>query len=104
MIFLVASRKREIAIRIAIGAAPRNIWSLVLNDGLPPVAAGLAAGCVAGFALVRAAQSVLYEVSVRDPRLAVVAAIAVAMAGLAASLIPTLRALRVDPSRALREE
>jgi len=104
MIYLVAARTREIAIRVAIGAAPRDIWTLVMSDGLPPVLAGLAVGCAAGFALVRAAESLLYDVSVRDPLLAAVAAAGVSLAALAASLLPTLKALRVDPSRALRED
>jgi predicted permease len=103
MLFLVAARRREIAIRVAVGAAPRDVWTLVMGDGLRPLLAGLGAGGAAGFGLVRAAAGILYGVSVRDPYLIAVAAAGVLLLGLAASVIPALKALRLDPARALRE-
>jgi ABC-type antimicrobial peptide transport system permease subunit len=75
----------------------------VLSDSLLPVLGGLGAGCAAGFALVRAAQDILYAVSISDPYLSAVAAAGVSLTGLVASLIPTFRALHVDPAQALRE-
>jgi predicted permease len=103
MIFLVASRTREIAVRLAVGAARRDIWTLVMSDALIPVLIGLVAGCLSGLALVRTAQGILYGVSSSDPYLAASAAAGVSLICLAASLIPTYRALRVEPAQALRE-
>jgi ABC-type antimicrobial peptide transport system permease subunit len=103
MIFLVASRTREIAVRVAVGAARRDIWTLVIKDGLVPVFMGLVVGCATGFGLVQAAQATLYGVTATDPYLSVVAAAGVTLIGLVASVIPTFRALRVQPAQALRE-
>jgi predicted permease len=103
MIFLVASRTREIAVRVAVGAARRDIWTLVIRDGLVPVFVGLVVGCATGFGLVQAAKSMLYGVSTTDPYFSVVAAGGVTLIGLVASVIPAVKALRVEPAQALRE-
>ena len=96
-------RTREIAVRVAVGATPLDVCALIMGDGLRPVLVGLGAGGAAGFGLVRAAEGVLYGVSVRDPYLVGAAAAGISLVGLAASLIPALKVLRVDPSLALRE-
>jgi hypothetical protein len=103
MVFLVAARTREIAVRVAVGAAPRDVCTLVMSDGLRPLLVGLIAGGAIGFGVVRVAQGMLYGVSVRDPYLTAVAVSGVLPLGLAASVMPALKALRLDPARALRE-
>jgi ABC-type antimicrobial peptide transport system permease subunit len=103
MVFLVAARTREIAVRVAVGAAPRDVCTLVMSDGLRPLLVGLIAGGAIGFGVVRVAQGMLYGVSVRDPYLTAVAVSGVLLLGLAASVMPALKALRLDPARALRE-
>lgn len=103
LVFLVASRKRELAVRVAVGAAPRDLVRLVLAESLWPVFAGLVGGAVGGWALLRGAESVLYGVSARDPFVAGGAAAAIAVLALLASLAPAWQAARVDAMSALRE-
>ena len=101
--FWVSQRTREIAVRLALGAAAGEVVGLVVRQGLRPVFAGLALGVVGSFAAGRALQSILYGVGVADPRtLAAVAALLFLVAGFACAL-PARRAARVDPARALAE-
>jgi ABC-type lipoprotein release transport system permease subunit len=76
----------------------------VLDRGLKLVAAGLALGGVAAFALARLAQGLFFEVNPSDPRLYAVTAGTVMLAGLVAVGLPAARAARVDPARVLREQ
>jgi ABC-type antimicrobial peptide transport system permease subunit len=102
--YLVSRRTREIGIRIAVGARPRDVLWLILRDGMSLTAVGLAIGlplgALAGFALSR----VLYEVSPLDPMVFVLAPVALGTASMAASWLPALRATRVVPTTALRAE
>jgi ABC-type antimicrobial peptide transport system permease subunit len=75
----------------------------MIRDGLVPVFIGLVVGCATGFGLVQAAKSMLYGVSTTDPYFSVVAAAGVTLIGLVASVIPSVKALRVEPAQALRE-
>ncbi|HEX4438665.1 MAG TPA: ABC transporter permease [Thermoanaerobaculia bacterium] len=100
----VGQRKREIGIRVALGATPRDIRRLVLSSGAAVVGAGLAAGIVAALAVARLMRSVLYEVSPRDPLALTLAAATLAAVALAAHWLPARRAARVAPIEALREE
>ena len=102
--FLVAERTPEIGVRMALGALRRDIFSHTIGTSMRLVAGGLAVGLFATLAVVRVLQSVLYGVSPRDPlTIAAVAALFVVTAFLASS-IPAIRASRVDPLVALRQD
>jgi predicted permease len=103
MSYLVTQRTREIGIRLALGAANRDILRLVVGDGARLIAAGIAFGALMSLALQRVVASVLFGVSAAD----ISSAIAVAVLGcvaLFACYVPAARAARVDPLQALRSE
>lgn len=100
----VAQRTREIGLRLAIGAAPRDIQRMVLIEGLRPVVVGLAIGLVSALAVNRVLQSQLVGVSPSDPLVMVAATTVLVLASLAACRVPVRRALSVDPVVALRHE
>ena len=100
--YLVAQRTREIALRSALGARPRQIFGLIVTQGFVVTIAGLAIGAAAAAASTRYLTTLLYGVSSHD--LVTFAIVGVVMIGiaLAACLVPALRAMRVDPLTALR--
>jgi predicted permease len=100
----VALRRRELAIRLTLGAAPASIGRLVLRQSAILIVAGLAAGIVLIRAAERALASVLYEVSPTDPGSTVMAGGLLLVAALVACIPPALRAMRVDPVEGLRAE
>jgi putative ABC transport system permease protein len=100
----VASRRREIAIRAAIGAAGRDIRRLVLGEAFRLVAAGVASGIVASVLLSRVLQSFLFEVDPADPATLVSMGLLFTAVSLLACWAPTRRAANVDPLEALRCE
>jgi putative ABC transport system permease protein len=102
--YTTVKRVREIGIRLALGARPGQIRALVLSHGLQLFLIGSVIGLVAAFALSRALQSVLFDVSGLDPRIYLGVGALLFAATLAASWIPALRASRVDPIVALRIE
>jgi putative ABC transport system permease protein len=95
---------REIGIRLALGARPAQIRTLVLSHGLHLLLIGSAIGLVAAFALSRALQTVLFEVKGIDPRIYLAVGAILFIATFLASWIPARRASRVDPIVALRAE
>lgn len=100
----VARRTRDWGIRMALGLAPRRVVALVVRQGGALLAAGIALGLIALLALARFLGSFLYGVGVADAR-SLIAATAILLAvGLAAALIPALRASRIDPASVLREQ
>ena len=100
----VEQRTRELGVRLALGATGGSIVRMVLVEGLWLVAVGLALGIIASLALGGAMARLLYEVRPTDAAtLASIAALALVVS-VAASLVPALRALRVDPMTALRAE
>ena len=102
--YTVAQRKRELGVRIALGATPREVFGLVVRQGLQVAAMGIALGLVLALAAGKVLASLLYGVSPYDPlALAVAAAVLLAVAALA-SYVPARRATRVDPMVALRAE
>jgi putative ABC transport system permease protein len=103
MSLVVAMRTREIGVRLAIGARPRQIMRLVLGRTLLLAATGTMIGLAAAVALSRLLASFLYEVSPLDSRIYLAAgACLIGVAGLAA-LLPALRATRIDPVRTLQD-
>jgi putative ABC transport system permease protein len=100
--YAVAQRTSEIGIRLALGATPTGILSLVLAGALKPVAAGLVVGVAAAGALARTLDRLVYGISTTDPLTFLALPAVLAVVALLASAIPALRALRVDPMTALR--
>ena len=102
--FLVAQRTREIALRLALGAHPRDILASFLARGLALALAGIAIGLAAALALSRLLDSILFGVSPRDLLTFSLVPAVLLVISLAASLIPARRAMRVAPASALRCE
>jgi ABC-type antimicrobial peptide transport system permease subunit len=102
--YTVTVRKREVGIRIALGARHGPITSLMLRQLLLPATAGLAAGLVAAIGLTRFLESFLFEITPTDPLTYAAAVACLLLTSLAASLIPALRATRIDPLTVLRHE
>jgi predicted permease len=101
---LVASRVREIGIRMAIGATPAAIGRLILRQSLIPVALGLAIGLAGTFALSQFLKALLFRVQPRDPLTLAAAAIAILVISPVALYVPLRRATAVDCTVALRED
>jgi putative ABC transport system permease protein len=102
--YSVARRTSEIGVRVALGARRRTVLVLIMSQGMRPVLAGVAIGLAGAFALSRILSGMLFGVTAADPlTYAAVAMLAVAT-GLAACYVPARRALRVDPTVALRYE
>jgi ABC-type antimicrobial peptide transport system permease subunit len=98
----VARRTREIGLRMAVGADRRRILGRVLRDGVLLATVGAVVGLAGGVLAARLLRSLLYEVSPTDPWTYVVVGPLLVGVTLLASLIPALRAARVDPVEALR--
>jgi putative ABC transport system permease protein len=98
----VVARRRELAIRAAVGADARGLVALVLRSGLALVAAGIVVGVAVSFALARVLQALLFEVGPADPLTLIAAAVTFAAVALAACVLPAVRAARVDPAEALK--
>lgn len=102
--YLVGQRRREIGVRMALGATARNVSGMVVRQGLTLAAFGIALGLAAAFGLNRLLTSLLFGVSASDPM--TYGAVALALLGVAtlASYLPARRASMIDPVVALREE
>ena len=99
--FLVSTRTREIGVRLALGASPRDVVWLVLKEGAQFCVTGVVLGLVCAFALTRLLSSQLYGVSPADPLTFFAAAVLMVLVTLLACYVPTRRAMRVDPIVAL---
>jgi putative ABC transport system permease protein len=102
--YLVASRTREIGIRLALGAQPAHVVRGVLTQALRLVGFGVALGLAGSYALTRLLGSMLHEVSPTDPGVLGGVATLIVGAALAASYLPARRATQVEPVAALRAE
>jgi putative ABC transport system permease protein len=100
----VSQREREIGVRIALGAEPRDVLRMIVRHGVRLAAAGVLLGVAIAYGAGRAMTALLAGVSPADPQaFAAAAAIAIATA-FAGSLLPARRAVRLDPVRAIRAE
>ena len=102
--FIVAQRRREIGVRMALGAQPRDVIADVMGQGLKLAAYGVVAGIVLALAATRLLRSLLFGTSPTDVVTFVVVSTLLVVIAAAASLVPALRASRVDPLIALRDE
>jgi putative ABC transport system permease protein len=99
----VGQRTREIGVRVALGATSAQVTRLIARQGLTPVAAGLAVGLLGGLGAGQLLRSVLFQTSPTDPVTLGFTVAVLGIVALIATLGPALRAARLDPLRALRE-
>jgi predicted permease len=104
MAFVVARRRKELGIRLALGAEPGGVIWLVMKEVLLLLSIGLAVGIPAALALGRFVSAQLYGIDAGDPGIAVATMILLTAVSVAAGLIPAHRASRIDPILALRYE
>ncbi len=102
--YSVSRRTHEFGIRAALGATPSSIQRMVLREGAVLALEGLAIGIAVALLLARFLQSELYFIGAADPLTYAGAAAVLAAVALAATLVPARRAMRLDPTRALRHE
>ena len=100
----VASRRRELAIRSALGAKQKDIRKLIFGEGLQLISRGVLAGVALAIALSRVLRSFLFEVQPNDPATLIVVGVLFVVVALLACWVPVRRAARVDPLEALRYE
>jgi predicted permease len=102
--YMVVQRRQEIGIRMALGAHAEHVMRLVLRQGLALIAAGVIAGALAALWLGRFLAGLVFGVGTTDPITFGSVALLLALTALVASLIPALRAARLDPASVLRSE
>jgi ABC-type antimicrobial peptide transport system permease subunit len=102
--YTLAQRTREIGLRMALGAAPARIRTMILRQTALMTLVGGIVGLLAALGLGRAAQSLLFQLKGYDPAVLAGAAVVLGLVALAAGFLPAQRASRIDPMRALRYE
>jgi predicted permease len=102
--YAVARRTNEIGVRMALGAAPRDVIAMVLRDSIWMVAAGIAIGLPGAWAIAKLLTTTLFGLQPLDSKTGAFALLALAAVALLAGLIPANRAAHIDPMNALREE
>ena len=102
MAYSITQRRQEIGIRVALGAKSSDVVGLVLRQGMGLTAAGLLVGVVVAAAVTRLVAGLLVNVSATDPLIFGSAAVFLAAVALVASVVPAIRAARIDPNSALR--
>ena len=102
--YMAGKRTAEFGIRLALGARPGQVSSLVLGEAVRLGAAGIGVGILATLALTRVMEGLLYGVSARDPMTLMAAASILGATGLLAAYLPAARATRVDPVESLRAD
>jgi len=102
--YSVSLRRREMGIRMALGASPRGVVRLVVRRAVGIVSAGVVAGLLGAWWLTRLLQALLYDVSRDDPRPLLAAAALLAAVALLATWLPARAATRVDPLETLRAD
>jgi predicted permease len=104
MAYSINQRRREIGVRMALGATPGDVQRMVMTDGARMVAVGVVAGLAIALPAAHAARKLLFLTSPSDALTFVAVPAFLALVGLAACWLPARRATRVDPSKALRDE
>ena len=104
MSFDVTRRSQELGVRMALGAARISVLSLVMKQGVGLALTGVALGLAGAFALTRVLEAQLYGVTRTDPATFVLVAVILTAVAMLATLVPALRATRLDPVKALRCE
>jgi putative ABC transport system permease protein len=102
--YSVARRTSEIGIRVAMGASDRTVLRQMMDQGMRPVLLGIGLGLAGAFGLSRLMSGLLFGIEPSDPFTYTVVALVLAAAAVVSCFVPALRALRVDPITALREE
>ncbi len=102
--YTVSQRRREIGIRLALGAEPAQVRALVLRQGMAPAAVGIATGLLLALLLSRYLRSLLYDVAPVDPVTFGVVPVVLLVVATGSVFFPAARASRVDPVEALRDE
>ncbi|HJW37945.1 MAG TPA: ABC transporter permease [Candidatus Udaeobacter sp.] len=100
----VSRRMKELGIRVALGARTRHVMNAALGRPIVLLGLGSLAGLLLGVFARRLLEHIVYQANPRDPVVVVGAVLTMALLGIAASAIPALRAVAVDPSKLLREE
>ena len=104
MSYSVAQRTHEIGIRMAIGAQPRDVFRMILGQGMVLAVIGIAFGLVGAFGLTRLMRSMLFGVEPTDPLTFAAIALILATVAMVACYLPGRRATKVDPTISLRYE
>lgn len=104
MAYSVARRTQEIGVRLALGAQRSDVMRMVLREAAVLISVGIAIGVGVSLASASILDSMLYGVQSRDPVVLLLVCAAVALTGLLAACLPSLRAASVDPMQALRSE
>jgi putative ABC transport system permease protein len=99
----VELRRREIGVRMSLGATASRVFALVIRQGLTMVAVGLTLGVIASYLLGELIASLLFGITAHDALARLIVAVAIAIVSLAACLIPARRAAAVDPIVALKD-
>src|SRR4030095_15341005 len=102
--YSVAQRQREIGIRMALGARPAHVLSLIVGQGMRPALLGLVGGAFAAAGLTRFMRSLLFQVSAIDPLVFIGVALLLAAIAVVACFLPARRAAGLDPVATLRSE
>jgi ABC-type antimicrobial peptide transport system permease subunit len=102
--YLVAQRRKELGIRIALGGTARAVFALVLGEGLRLVGAGFVLGLGGAMVLGRSMRSQLYGVGSFDPAVVAIVIAVLGAVAMTACLVPAGRATRIDPVRVLNRE
>src|SRR5687767_7976503 len=102
--YSVAQRRRELGIRLAIGAMPRDVLLLVMRQGATLAVVGIVIGSLGAIAATRWMRSMLFQVDPLDPLTFAAVAVALAIVAIGASWVPALRAARVSPVTAMRND
>jgi len=104
MAYAVTQRRREMGIRMALGAQPSQVESLVIRQGLMPIALGIAGGLAGAWFLTALLKKELFEIQPHDPSTLITATLLFFVVGLAACWLPARRSARVNPVEVLRAD